>query len=1440
MERHVPKIVATWLAGTFDRDRAVSRVASEGLSSFLTTPEKTTQFWRRCQPQILEYASDAILETADTLSDERSTSTDDAEAKYYRVLGSSLALVLNMLQKLDTADIEKYRDSYDQFLRVGKVWMSALVSDSGVRRLASQVVNVSIEKRPDIVEDNLSLLSKVYIGEGLKSNQSGSAVDYVKTLIALTERYPTIWTSEYRGKKSPLVRLKGFLEKGSQGSAVTFWDTVGQLLSSLPTEILPSDQEGALACMKSLRSGITSREEPRNNAVGAWACYITFARYFVDKLATGSVGFVQEGVFPLFDQYLFPERPDWAVGSQIPILKAYTATAASPQSEVREATKQQWNKSKDQLTTRMRDSLPEASKDFMKSQKAIAEEGSRWFDLTGKILEAHAKTVNTDRPIPADAVQKPSLDLVLEAFQVLQKRNYKPFGAAATIEAAFKNSPLLLTNGSDSAGADELLRELETAVFEDIDASLFSPSAPYLVSCVSSLGSIPDRHLDFGKIWHATIEALISVGLGDGDEKGRSVPILTALAKLLSTQPAANLARQSPKVQSVVVRNCLDCAKGNAVGPAWDIFDAIVTFDALDNESGQSLAKELTTLLAEEPSSEVVKSLLILAQKNPELLTGDDIHMSLMTSLLSLAEKSDRPDVATLRTLLTQPTTGGSANFAGIIQQNLNDATTVSLAIDTLVQQAKQVRASDGSFTAVLPDANVWENELLALCSKRTHDPSLSLTNSLGGAHFLATSTEQLEQPKFNRDRVGCSIPGRMAQYTTQLISSAFKDLPTAQQADLLILTGITTELAADQLAVVEENSVWKSATESSHDAETLISSSRAILSSVAKQASEWRTGTNSESPQSALAHDVVNKLLDASRQLTPFGLFSGRVLSQFFESLAEHHGFPTSAEEWLTNLDLLKSTPSTILPAVSLLSGFGAALAPAKAVGNLCNRLVSDAAGATLNSDKSLSTLVLLNAVMPVYEAGDLPVANNRLVFAIRQITSWLEDPEEINYRFAAEICRALVLLLPCIKDVYGSYWERAIGFCIHIWTRTTSSEDLNSWLPAIHASLRLSRTIQSLEDPNDDLIEVLQSTAEERSLALIELLKMPHDKSTQPLEMVDAIVCRQVEKLPLEYIKDPADLYSLVASDSRTIQTAGFTVLHKALPAAQEQLSVDVLLEKKTAQLPDELLSLLLEAPTLEAYSDEALSRFPTPVRSYLLTWHLVFDAFNAASFKVRSDYADSLKRENYIGPLMDFTFDVLGHSAAHGLNLDRANFTVEQIREYDLMLAEAETEERNMQWLLIHLYYLVLKFVPGLFKSWHTDCRSKQTKIAVEDWMVKYFSPIIVSEALDDVARWSSEQEPPAEDERELVVKISRAAKEVTAGYEVDESQATIAIKIPPAYPLEPVLVVGVNRVAVSEKKWQSWIMTTKGVITFSVCWPSPVNLMGDPNTDKCTGR
>ena len=180
----------------------------------------------------------------------------------------------------------------------------------------------------------------------------------------------------------------------------------------------------------------------------------------------------------------------------------------------------------------------------------------------------------------------------------------------------------------------------------------------------------------------------------------------------------------------------------------------------------------------------------------------------------------------------------------------------------------------------------------------------------------------------------------------------------------------------------------------------------------------------------------------------------------------------------------------------------------------------------------------------------------------------------------------------------------------------------------------------------------------------------------------------------------------------------------------------------------------------------------------------------------------------------------FDVLGHSTAHPINLDKARFDAQMIRAYDMWEAnDSVSNERNMEWLLINLYYQCLTYTPSLAKTWWVDCKSKQTRLAVESWTEKYFAPLVIADTLDEVTKWAAEQES-TEDENELVIKVSKKSSEVFAGYEVDDMMMQIVIRLPATYPLEGVKVDGINRVAVSEKKWMSWLMITQGVITFSV--------------------
>ena len=98
MAKHMPATVAYWLMGLYDNDKSVNRAAKESFNHVFSSPEKRASVWRLYQSPILECSRDILLkETPNTLSDERTTSPDDASAKYARVVGAALMVVTHLL-----------------------------------------------------------------------------------------------------------------------------------------------------------------------------------------------------------------------------------------------------------------------------------------------------------------------------------------------------------------------------------------------------------------------------------------------------------------------------------------------------------------------------------------------------------------------------------------------------------------------------------------------------------------------------------------------------------------------------------------------------------------------------------------------------------------------------------------------------------------------------------------------------------------------------------------------------------------------------------------------------------------------------------------------------------------------------------------------------------------------------------------------------------------------------------------------------------------------------------------------------------------------------------------------------------------------------------------------------------------------------------------------
>ena len=407
-----------------------------------------------------------------------------------------------------------------------------------------------------------------------------------------------------------------------------------------------------------------------------------------------------------------------------------------------------------------------------------------------------------------------------------------------------------------------------------------------------------------------------------------------------------------------------------------------------------------------------------------------------------------------------------------------------------------------------------------------------------------------------------------MAMYTTNLASNgSFNLLASEIQRELLYLLLVTAELASDQVDLAEDEKLFGSHLdpEALADVYDFISNVQAFLA----------TFTHSGSPSVMSVTDgLISKFLAVTITATPTALYAAKALSRLLPQLEQLRGWHEGGtERWLPDLGILKTSTPNGLGAVAVMIGLQDYLSTSKIVNNLCNHLISEVAGASAQADKSLGLLIMLNTCLAVYDEGDLPVAQNRIVFAVKQILSWTPTLAATDSQLASEACRALQILLPAMKQVYGSYWETTFNFCISIW-ESLKGDLTPQAIPMVGMALKLFTTLRNLTEANDDLEDALAFSNEQISQCLIKLLKLQRSKENLPLDFVDDLLSRNVKKIALENIKDLSDFYPLVASEFRTIQSAAFEVLQKALPAAQQQISVDVLLEETGECSPLELL--------------------------------------------------------------------------------------------------------------------------------------------------------------------------------------------------------------------------------------------------------------------------
>lgn len=248
--KYLKDTIGIWLSGLYDTDRSTSKICKESIYiAFGSNIEKISNLWKIFTIQILNYSNQVLTyETKDTLSDERFCSNDESEAKYLRVLQSSILLVVNTLNEINSIDMlnDNIINLLKNIFNQKSLYDSFSSKDFNLKKSTYMSFKSLISsKHLDLIIDRniFKSLSKAMI-KGIKFDSkinpllySNTIIVILDTLVCVTSYDALLWINT---KKSD-EKLLSLLRLGSLNSEPIYYDIVFKLLKILPSEILKFD-----------------------------------------------------------------------------------------------------------------------------------------------------------------------------------------------------------------------------------------------------------------------------------------------------------------------------------------------------------------------------------------------------------------------------------------------------------------------------------------------------------------------------------------------------------------------------------------------------------------------------------------------------------------------------------------------------------------------------------------------------------------------------------------------------------------------------------------------------------------------------------------------------------------------------------------------------------------------------------------------------------------------------------------------------------------------------------------------------------------------------------------------------------------------------------------------------------------------------------------------
>uniref|UniRef100_A0A8B9HE14 E3 ubiquitin-protein ligase listerin n=1 Tax=Astyanax mexicanus TaxID=7994 RepID=A0A8B9HE14_ASTMX len=371
--------------------------------------------------------------------------------------------------------------------------------------------------------------------------------------------------------------------------------------------------------------------------------------------------------------------------------------------------------------------------------------------------------------------------------------------------------------------------------------------------------------------------------------------------------------------------------------------------------------------------------------------------------------------------------------------------------------------------------------------------------------------------------------------------------------------------------------------------------------------------------------------------------------------------------------------------------------------------------------------------------------------------------------------------------------------------------------------------------------------------SLLLPLLVKIPvefpePDEPVFPLAVVvavgEALVYIPVQlltnnKLPARFVADQKSslpdalqtllntLAPLLLFKARPLQLAVYHLLRKVMPLLPESdresataKSEDEDEEEPCLSPPAAIMSILTATEELlenilggvqvgEFAVVQPLSMEHCCILGYLLAWKLLLTFFKAAPSQLRVQYSLYLKKTRALHKLLLHLFrlmpenPILPGQSTDTASKDHKSYFTESL---PLSLHHLQCEVPH---LACSVYYGALKDLPAMVRLWWNS-QEKRVFSAVDKFTSKFVSSVLSLQEISSVQSSTQTFES-------MTVKARSTTREVIATYSVDDIFIELVIQLPQNYPLGSITVESGRRVGVAVQQWRNWMLQLSTYLT-----------------------